>query len=96
MTTLLLILFNPFNLVGLYFALSGLAVWGLGESYKLDFSLFSLFKVFGVPTVIFATVWVLIKVWKRMTNWRLYIASTLLSFLIIVVGSQLYWSLIER
>lgn len=96
MMSLLLILFNPFNLIAFFFALNGRAIWGVGEDYKLDFSLLSLFKVFGVPTLIFAAVWVLLKFWKRLSNWKLYAASSVLSFLTIVVGSQLYWSIVGR
>jgi len=96
MISMLFILANPFNLIAFYFALGGRAIWGVGEDYKLDFSLLSLFKVFGVPTIIFASMWFLLKYRSRLTYWKLYAASSLLSILIIIIGSQIFWSIIRN
>lgn len=93
---LLLILLNPFNLVALAFSVKGLAIWGVGGDYKLDLSLLSLFKIFGVPTLVFASAWMLLRLWKRPSNWKLYLASTALSIVVIVVGSQMYWAIVGR
>lgn len=96
MSTPLLILANPYNLVAFYFALGGFAIWGVGDNYILDFSLLSLFKVFGIPTLIFAAVWMLLTLWKKLSNLKLYAASSVLSFLIIIVCAKLYWLVVGR
>lgn len=94
--TPLYILLNPFNLVALHFAFSGLAIWGVGESYRLDFSLSAILNVFGIPTLIFMASWFLIRVFMRLSNWKLYILSTILSVILIYVGSEIYWTVVGR
>lgn len=96
MRTTLFVLANPFNLIAIFFALDGRAIWGVGEDYKLDYSMLTLFKVFAVPTLIFAAVWFLLKYWKKLGHWKLYAASSILSLLAIFVGSEIYWSIIGR
>ena len=96
MKTILFILANPFNLIAIFFALNGRAIWGAGENYKLDYSLLTLFKVFGVPTLIFAAVWFLLKYWKNLAHWKLYAVSSVASLLVVFAGSEIYWSVVGR
>lgn len=94
--TPLYILLNPFNLIAFSFALDGRAIWGVSPDYKLDFSVLSLFKVFGIPTLIFMASWFLIRVLMRLSNWKLYILSTIFSVILIYVGSEIYWTVVGR
>lgn len=94
--TALLILLNPYNLVALFFALSGLAMWGAETNYKMDSSFFTLFKIFGVPTLMFALTWLGIKKWKKFNYWKMYLFSFVISLILILIASQIYWGIVGR
>jgi len=89
-------LLNPFNLVAVYSALNGRAIWGVGDDYKLDFSLYSLFKVFGIPTLVFLVSWFAIKAWKKLSEWKLYFFASILSVILIFAISETYWGIVGR
>jgi len=94
--TALLILLNPYNLVALFFAISGLAMWGAGENYKIDSSFFTLLKIFGLPTLAFALTWVGIKKWRKLSFFKMYVFSFLISLILIILVSQIYWGLVRK
>lgn len=92
----LFILLNPFNLVALYFAFGGLAMWGVGSDYRIDFSLYTLFKVFGIPTLAFGISWFALRRWKNISNLKVYALSSVTSFLMLAAVAQIYWAIIGR
>lgn len=96
MVSAVLILLNPFNLVAFHFAVSGLAIWGVGPNYRLGYSALSLFKVFGIPTIVFARVWVILRKWRRFAYWQQYFLSSAISLLTFVLGAEIYWTIVGR
>lgn len=94
--TTILILLNPYNLIASFFALSGLAIWGAGSTYKIDSSFITLFKIFAVPTIMFALVWFGIKKWKKINYWKMYFFSFVVSLILLFVISQVYWGFVGR
>lgn len=94
--TALLILLNPYNLIALYFAFSGLAMWGSEENYKIDSFFFTLFRLFGVPTLAFAFSWIGIRKWRKFNYWKMYLSSFVISLVLIFIVSQIYWGIVGR
>lgn len=90
------ILLNPYNLLALYFAKNGLAMWGVGTSYRINYSTLTLFKIFGIPTLVFALSWLGVRKWIKISYWKTYINSFVISLILIDTTLNIYWKFIKR
>lgn len=96
MKSALLIILNPYNLIALMFATSGIALWGGDAGYRFEPGAIGYFKVFGIPTLAFAACWLGIYISKRPSKWILYFGSFLSSLGAMVVISLVYWQIVGR
>ncbi|WP_413586451.1 hypothetical protein [Bdellovibrio sp. HCB274] len=78
--TLILIALNPFNLIALYSRYTGKMFVGMEHTASND-----PLKVYLVPTLVYAAVWLVLKFWRRWSYWNLYFFSFLGSIAIFYI-----------
>ncbi|MEK2690022.1 hypothetical protein [Bdellovibrio sp. GT3] len=70
--TLVLIAFNPFNLIALYSRYTGKVFVGMEHATSTD-----PVKAYLLPTLVYAVIWLILKKWRRWSYWNLYFFSFL-------------------
>lgn len=92
---IILILLNPFNIISLMLAKNGRAIWGVGSDYRLDYNVYTLIKVFAVPTLVFGAILFILDRYKKWNLFILYSLSLILSLVSIWFFSKLYWMIVK-